>query len=133
MTTKVTVSALHEWPVDVTGIGLNGNTSFGTERVETGAVRHFHVHSGMDLLIHEVHPTVKSHLYPGVALVGAERGEKAMLLNECERKAVEMLDALIADPGYDRRWLAIARTEIEKAFLIARKAIFEPGRKDVKA
>lgn len=55
MTTTVTVKALHGWPVDVTVV-RNGETLFPTRRVPNGEERDFYVHSGHDLLIHEVQP-----------------------------------------------------------------------------
>lgn len=60
MTTKVTVYALHGWPVDVTAVKTGSVTpiySNGPERVSAGAQRDFHVWAGQDLLIHEVQPS----------------------------------------------------------------------------
>ncbi|MBZ9600732.1 hypothetical protein [Phyllobacterium chamaecytisi] len=59
MTTTVIVKANHGWPVDVTprdpktGEALD---HYPTQRVEPNTERMVHVHSGMDLLIHEVQP-----------------------------------------------------------------------------
>jgi len=58
MTTTVIVKANHGWPVDVTptdpatGEPLPGLAT----RVARDTERTFHVHSGMDLRIHEVQP-----------------------------------------------------------------------------
>ena len=57
MTTTVTVKALHGWPVDVTPVALNGALVGPKQRVSKGATRDFSVHSGQDLLIHEVQPS----------------------------------------------------------------------------
>ena len=58
MTTKVIIEANHGWPVDVTGknpvTGEKINAYGG--RVPASEKREFIVHSGMDLLIHEVQP-----------------------------------------------------------------------------
>ena len=58
MTTKVIIEANHGWPVDVTGknpvTGEKINAYGG--RVPATEKREFIVHSGMDLLIHEVQP-----------------------------------------------------------------------------
>lgn len=56
MTTKVTVSANHGWPVDVTTIpDTEGGTSTCI-RVPAGETRDFYVWKGQDLRIHEVQP-----------------------------------------------------------------------------
>lgn len=55
MTTKVTVHANHGWPVDVTMV-RDSAPAFPTQRVAAGDTREFYVHSGQDLLIHEVQP-----------------------------------------------------------------------------
>jgi hypothetical protein len=57
MTTKVTVSANHGWPVDVTPLPTTADGLVGPRtRVPAGTEREFCVHSGQDLLIHEVQP-----------------------------------------------------------------------------
>lgn len=56
MTTKVTVCANHGWPVEVTPIALAGNPVGGKVLVDAGDTREFCVHSGQDLLVHEVQP-----------------------------------------------------------------------------
>lgn len=53
MTTKVTIHALHGWPVDVTLISPSGRT---VQRVPAGETQEFHVFDGRDLHIHEVQP-----------------------------------------------------------------------------
>lgn len=59
MTTTVIVQANHGWPVDVTpkqfnaaGLAVDGQTI----RVLPNTEQVFYVHSGQDLLIHEVQP-----------------------------------------------------------------------------
>lgn len=57
MTTSVTVRANHGWPVDVTHVALPSREVLRVERVAATETREFHVHSGIDLLIHEVQPS----------------------------------------------------------------------------
>jgi hypothetical protein len=56
MTTTVIVKANHGWPVAVTPI----DTKTGEKRIAVSVAPNteqmFHVHSGQDLLIHEVQP-----------------------------------------------------------------------------
>lgn len=54
MTTKVTIEANHGWPVDVSFIGQYSAQS--SDRVPAGEKRDFYVHSGQDILVHEVQP-----------------------------------------------------------------------------
>lgn len=57
MTTKVTVSANHGWPVDVTPLPTTADGPVGTRtRVPAGETREFYVHYAQALLIHEVQP-----------------------------------------------------------------------------
>ena len=58
MTTEITVKANHTWPVDVTRTHVGTLTPmYSKERVALGETRTFSVHSGQDLLIHEVQPS----------------------------------------------------------------------------
>ena len=47
-----------------------------------------------------------------------------------EEKILRMLDSLAAMPAdqVDKRWLAIAHTDIEKGFMAMNRAIFQPKR-----
>jgi hypothetical protein len=54
MTTKVTIEAHACWPVDVSFIGQTSAQS--VERVLPHEKRDFYVHSGQDILVHEVQP-----------------------------------------------------------------------------
>ncbi len=56
MTTSVAVKALHGWPVDVTARDPRTGDAAWTRRVERGTEQTFAVHSGADLVIHEVQP-----------------------------------------------------------------------------
>lgn len=55
MTTKVTIYAHAGWPVKVIPMA-NGMPAGEAVRVEPNEVRDFYVHSGQDLLVHEVQP-----------------------------------------------------------------------------
>lgn len=54
MTTVVNVHAQAGWPVKVTPVSLNGSEVAPPRTVEAGKVETFYVHSGQDLLIHEI-------------------------------------------------------------------------------
>lgn len=58
MTTRITVHAGHGWPVVVKGTNpANGaEIIIGPGRVPAGETMDFHIHSGLDLHIHEVQP-----------------------------------------------------------------------------
>ncbi|MDQ0301374.1 hypothetical protein [Ancylobacter polymorphus] len=61
MTTTVVVKANHGWPVDVTRKDpKTGEPLSGAERVEANTERTFHIHSGMDLHVHEVQDYAKA-------------------------------------------------------------------------
>jgi hypothetical protein len=57
MTTKVVVEANHGWPVKVTGVkvGTLEDVAYGGT-VPAGEKRDFHVHSSMDIVVHEIQP-----------------------------------------------------------------------------
>lgn len=46
----------------------------------------------------------------------------------CEEVILRNLDDLAAMPDVDKRWLAVARTQIEQGFMAMNRAIFKPGR-----
>lgn len=45
-----------------------------------------------------------------------------------EERQLRLMDADKADPSVDGRWLAIARTQMEQAFMAWNRAIFQPQR-----
>jgi hypothetical protein len=47
---------------------------------------------------------------------------------EWEERVLRHLDWLAGHEGVDKRWLAIGRTQIEKAFMAVNRAVFKPGR-----
>lgn len=49
-------------------------------------------------------------------------------MKEAEENVLRMLDALMADPNVDKRWAAIARTNIEQGFMAANRSVFKPSR-----
>ena len=56
MTTTVLVEANHGWPVRVMPLTADGSFVGPVVTVEPAFAQTFHVHSGQDLLIHEVQP-----------------------------------------------------------------------------
>lgn len=48
-----------------------------------------------------------------------------------EEIILRALDGLANDPGVDKRWLAIGRTQIEQGFMAVNRAVFKPGRTDL--
>jgi hypothetical protein len=56
MTTTITVKANHGWPVRVTAIDPKTKAETPAPTVAAGEHRDFSVHSGSDLLIHEIQP-----------------------------------------------------------------------------
>ena len=65
MTTKVTVDAHAGWPVKVTSTDTGRSRVVAPETVEN-----FYVHSGCDLIVHEVQPNDELHAAPGNADFG---------------------------------------------------------------
>ena len=47
---------------------------------------------------------------------------------ELEERCLRHIDALAQDPHTDKRMAAIARTELQSAFMWANRAVFKPGR-----
>jgi hypothetical protein len=45
-----------------------------------------------------------------------------------EERVLRQLDALSLDPECDKRWLAIARTQLEQGFMAMNRAVFQPAR-----
>lgn len=117
MTTEVKVFANHGWPVDVLPISINGQAVGEEVRVPAGEIGHFCVHSGQDLLIHEVQPNETADEAHSVAIVEE-------ILKAFEKRLLEFMDVLKTEPGVvDQRWLAIARTQLELGFLALRRAL----------
>lgn len=60
MTTSVVVKAKHGWPVRVAFVHLTGGrravSHVSYETVPNGEEREFHVHSHMDISVHEIQP-----------------------------------------------------------------------------
>lgn len=137
MTTKVTVFALHGWPVDVTQVSGAGTSIGPTQRVPAGVSRDFVVYSGHDLLIHEVQPGEADPAEPapfnGLPVAGyrPQTGTAVDLVNhnkQVEELALRQLDTLAGMAEVDKRWLQIGRTALEQAFMAINRAVFKPGR-----
>lgn len=49
--------------------------------------------------------------------------------NKCdEERVLRWLDELKSDEAVDQRWLAIGRTQLEKAYMAINRALFKPQR-----
>ena len=61
----------------------------------------------------------------------SQSDDKVLTINEnkqLEETILKRLDALQAEPDFDKRWLAIGRTHVEEAFMAINRAIFKPQR-----
>lgn len=61
----------------------------------------------------------------------AQSDRNVQLVNANKRHEEEILrvmDAYRNNPDIDQRWLAIARTQLEQAFMAMNRAVFKPGR-----
>jgi cytochrome c-type biogenesis protein CcmH/NrfG len=47
---------------------------------------------------------------------------------ELEERILRLLDGAATDPETDKRWLALARTQIEQGFMALNRAVFKPCR-----
>lgn len=66
-----------------------------------------------------------------VAKYKAQSQAKVVAVNAnkiSEEELLRRMDAMKEDPEVDQRWLAIARTDIEKGFMALNRSIFKPGR-----
>ncbi len=56
--------------------------------------------------------------------------EEIDLMNEVKAKGVELgelVDKLMNTDGLDKRWIAIAKTDLQKAFMSLRRSIKKPN------
>lgn len=61
----------------------------------------------------------------------AQSESNIQLVNEnkvAEEKILRTIDSLMDNPEIDKRWLAIARTNIEQGFMALNRSIFKPER-----
>lgn len=137
MTTIVKVIATHGWPVRVTPLALAG-AKLPETVIEAGETKDFYVHSGQDLLIHEIQPgetaaaSEPSSFQPlPVAGYTTQSADKVDLFNQnkaLEERVLRQLDLLLAMDSLDKRNLALAKTHFEDAFMRMNRAVFPPGR-----
>lgn len=50
---------------------------------------------------------------------------------EIEERVLRLIDSAMSHPGYDKRWIAIARTQIEQGFMALNRGVFQPRRLDL--
>jgi len=142
MTTAVTVSANHGWPVDVTVIHTDGTAAMNSPiRLPAGETRTFYVWDGADLLIHEVQPGQDAEVgeavatHQGLPVAGYRDQTSAAIDAVNANKAVEertlrRLDDLASNQQLqlDGRWFAIGRRAIEQGWMAINRAVFKPTR-----
>ena len=61
----------------------------------------------------------------------AQPESNVQLVNEnkvVEEKILRTIDSLMDNPDIDKRWLSIARTNIEQGFMALNRSIFKPER-----
>ena len=54
--------------------------------------------------------------------------ETVNIHKDMEERLLRHLDLLKDDPNIDQRWLAIARTDLERSFMAMNRAVFKPAR-----
>lgn len=72
-----------------------------------------------------------NHLGLPVAGYRAQSESNVALVNQAKRleeQVLRHLDRLAENPETDKRWAAIARTNIEQGFMAANRAVFKPER-----
>jgi uncharacterized protein YpuA (DUF1002 family) len=66
-----------------------------------------------------------------VAGYGTQSSANVALVNQAKRleeQVLRHLDRLMDNPETDKRWAAIARTNIEQGFMAANRAVLKPTR-----
>jgi len=66
-----------------------------------------------------------------VAGYTSQSNDKVATVNinkQIEEQMLRRLDELKTQPDIDQRWLAIGRTDLEKAFMAINRAVFQPQR-----
>jgi len=66
---------------------------------------------------------VSGYRQPSSAAIDIVNANKAQ-----EERILRVMDWLADHPDIDRRWLAIARTQIEQGFMAFNRAVFRPAR-----
>ena len=131
MTTKITVDAHAGWPVSVKSIDpATGTPNFGPNAVVPPyKLMDFYVHSGSDLLIHEVQPDAKPAAPTfGQKAVGLSFNPSGdPIVNRIKALYAEIIDVAhaergIASSGDAKRHWSIAITDAESAQMRAVKA-----------
>lgn len=64
----------------------------------------------------------------------AQTDDKIIIVNihkQLEELVLRQMDALKVNPDVDQRWLAIARTQMEQAFMSMNRSVFKPERAEI--
>lgn len=64
----------------------------------------------------------------GYTSLPAEAVELMNKIKVHEERIMRAIDELCSDPDIDQRWLAIARTELQKSYMCLNRAVARPGR-----
>lgn len=127
MTTEVIVKANHGWPVLVRQLGIGGAPGGPDMTVAPNAVGVFHVHSGQDLLIHEVQPDTTVAATDEPILQFFAWAHLRDDLNEVSRPFGQLAERLVAVlPRNPERTVAL-RKLLEAKDAAVRAAVFQPG------
>ena len=60
--------------------------------------------------------------------ISADKLKAVNAIKEVEEAALRMIDALQASDETDKRWVAIARTQIQQGYMAAVRSVMQPGR-----
>lgn len=72
-------------------------------------------------------------IHPALPVFGyrPQSSDKIAMVNhnkQIEEAILQSMDAMQGNDEFDQRWLAIARTDLEKAFMALNRAVFRPDR-----
>jgi len=73
-------------------------------------------------------PTIKGLPVAGYVDQSSFNVDLVNVSKELEEELLQRLDTMAGEPEIDKRWLAIARTGFEQAFMAMNRAVFKPQR-----
>lgn len=112
MTSKVSISAHAGLPVRVSQLTPGGGKPAVLSVVEAGGTADYYVHAQQCLFIAESQPDDTALL-----------GDVLTLRRVVDVEISHFLDGLNEVEGIDKRWISIARTNIEQGFLAIERAV----------
>jgi hypothetical protein len=80
-------------------------------------------------MIHAYDPQER-HMHEGLPVAGYQPQSDARiaLVNDYKETEERLLRSIEQNPDLDHRWAAIAKTDLQKAFMSLNRAVFQPGR-----